>query len=447
MDMREHVIALNEQRLRIWEQAKTHLEECQRAHPTEAKMTAEEQAKWDALNADIDALDAQRDSFIAREERERDSATARDAFDRQYGTQGADRKERSEMEQFRAWATGQERRSNPGDPDRPGNNSWSVNIRAAQYERDLIRQGLSGEELRTVLWDTGTSGSLVPTILDRTLYAYMEYEIAALRMNTTKVTTASGEPMNFPKVLAHGIGTQVIAQGTAIGGTDPTFSYMHLDAYKYGQLVQVASEVLQDSAVDILSFVGANIGRAVGRLIDQHLIVGTGSGQPQGMMTVGTGAAGTIPTGGTLLTPTYEVLVNTVYGVSDAYRNNRSTAWLMHDSTAGTLRKLRDGAGGTVGAVLWRPSLTEGIQGGQPGLFLDYPVYTDAYVATQGSNARIAAFGDWNAYYVRLIGDFVIERSDDYAFNTDLATFRGKQRVDGDFIDTTATDVIKQSVT
>lgn len=443
MDMREHVIALNEQRLRIWNQMQEHLDECKRAHPDTAVMSAEEQAKWDAFNQDINEIDAQRDSFVQREERERDSATAREAFERQYGTTNADRKERSEMEAFRAWAQGREKRTNERDD---GKNTWSVNIRAAQYERELIRQGLSGEELRTVLWDTGTSGSLVPTILDRNLYAYMENEIAALRMNTTKIVTDSGEPINFPRVLAHGIATQVIAQGTAIGGTDPTFSYMHLDAFKYGQLVQVASEVIQDSSVDILGFVGSNIGRAVGRLIDHDLILGSGSGQPQGMMTVGTGSAGTVSTGGSLIAPTYETLVNLVYGIADAYRNNSSTAWLMHDSTAGTLRKLRDGAGGTIGAVLWRPSLTEGIQGGQPGLLLDYPVYSDAYVATAGSNARIIAFGDWNSYYTRLVGDFVIERSDDFAFNVDLATFRGKQRVDGDSIDTTATNIIKQSV-
>jgi HK97 family phage major capsid protein len=444
MDIIEHTKTIREERMKLIEEAKGVYDD---AIEAKRAVSTEEEEKVKGIDSRIAEIEAEVRNLDEQERRERDSATAREAFERQYGKPGADRKERSEMEEFRAWAQGRETRQNAGDPDKPGGNTWSVNIRAAQYERDLIRQGLSGEELRTVLWDTGTSGSLVPTILDRTLYQYMEAEIAALRMNTTKITTAGGEPLNFPKVLAHGIATQVIAQGTAIGGTDPTFSYMHLDAFKYGQLVQVASEVIQDSAVDILGFVGSNIGRAVGRLIDQHLIVGTGTGQPQGMMTLGTGSAGTIPTGGTLIAPSYEVLVNAVYGVADAYRNNSSTAWLMHDSTAGTLRKLRDGAGGTVGAVLWRPSLTEGIQGGQPGLLLDYPVYTDAYVATAGSNARLAAFGDWNAYYTRLVGDFVIERSDDFAFNVDLATFRGKQRVDGDFIDTTATNIIKQSVT
>jgi HK97 family phage major capsid protein len=77
---------------------------------------------------------------------------------------------------------------------------------------------------------------------------------------------------------------------------------------------------------------------------------------------------------------------------------------------------------------------------------LSYPVYTDPNVASLASNARIVAFGDWNAYYVRQVGGVVIERSDDFAFNTDLVTFRGKTRVDGDTVDLTAANILKQSV-
>ncbi len=454
MDVREHVIALNTTRMKVWEEAKAHLEDCQQRHPTE-EMSGEERAKWDAFNARLDAIDAEVKTFVDREAREADAAASRDAFDRTHGDGALERHDRTELDALRAWARGDERRqSNDGDPEERGN-AWVVNLRGEMQVADLKRRGYSveearaavyGDEKRVVVWDTGTSGSLVPTLLARSLYEYMEAEIAALRMPTTKMPTAGGEPLNFPRVLAHGIATQVIAQGTAIGGTDPTFSYLHLDAYKYGQLLQVSSEVLQDSGVDILGFIGSNIGRAVGRLIDADLIVGTGTAEPQGMMTLGTGSAGTASTGGSLLAPSYETLVNLVYGVADSYRNHSATAWLMHDSTAGTIRKIRDGAGGTIGAVLWEPSLTQGIQGGEPDRLLGFGVYTDAYVATAGSNARIIAFGDWSAYYVRPVGNFVIERSDDYAFNTDMVTFRGKQRIDGDFIDTTATNIMKQSV-
>jgi len=41
----------------------------------------------------------------------------------------------------------------------------------------------------------------------------------------------------------------------------------------------------------------------------------------------------------------------------------------------------------------------------------------------------------------------LFERSDDYAFNTDLVTYRCKVRADGDLIDNGAWNILKQSVT
>jgi HK97 family phage major capsid protein len=132
--------------------------------------------------------------------------------------------------------------------------------------------------------------------------------------------------------------------------------------------------------------------------------------------------------------------------VNDEYRNDPSAAWLMNDSTAGTLRKLRDGAGGTVGAFLWAPSLTQGVAGGVPGTFLDKPVYTDSNVAAQGSNAKTVAFGAWNAFYIRNVGNVVVESDQSRYFDTDQTGFRVKTRTDSDVIDLTAFNILKQSV-
>ncbi len=51
-----------------------------------------------------------------------------------------------------------------------------------------------------------------------------------------------------------------------------------------------------------------------------------------------------------------------------------------------------------------------------------------------------------SAYYVRTVGNPVIERDDSRYFDTDEIGFRGKWRVDGDLLDTAAVNVMKQSV-
>jgi HK97 family phage major capsid protein len=194
--------------------------------------------------------------------------------------------------------------------------------------------------------------------------------------------TAGGEPMDFPKLGAHAIATQVSGQGTTLAGTDPTYLKLTLGAVKFAELVKVSNEVLSDAGIDIGSFLGKDMGRALGRKLAEAFVVGT---DPAGLST-GVVGSGTIATGGSLITPTVENLISLQYSVVDEYRNS-SAGWLMKDSTAGTLRKLRDGAGGTIGAFLWSPSLTQGIIGGAPDTLLGFPVYTDSNMAASGSAA------------------------------------------------------------
>lgn len=424
MDIRAHVISLNETRARVWEEGKRLLDDT-----AGREMSAEERQTWERINERLNEIDEQVRSFVAREQREREAA---------------------EVREINATIFGEAPKAKLVDPNTElrnfllsGRGSYEVDIQPVIRERELLRQGGGAAEFRALYGDTGNSGSLVPTTLARTLYEVLEASIAMFRAPTTKITTASGESIDFPTLSAHTIGTQVIAQGTAIGGTDPSFSKVSMGAFKYGSLVSVANELLADSAIDLGAFLGRDMGRALGRVIDADLVVGSGTGEPNGIMTAGSAR---VKTGGTAITAGYDVLVDAVYSIADEYRMGGSAGWLMRDSTAGTIRKLRDGAGGTIGAVLWEPSLTNGLVNGTPDRLLGFPVFTDANVAAQGSNARSLAFGDMSAYYIRQVGNPVIESDASYAFDKDLTTFRAKWRVDGDLLDNGAVTVVLQNV-
>ena len=84
--------------------------------------------------------------------------------------------------------------------------------------------------------------------------------------------------------------------------------------------------------------------------------------------------------------------------------------------------------------------------GGQPDSLLGYPVYTDPNVAAQASNARVVGFLDFASYYLRTVGDPVIERNDSVLFQSDQVAFRGKWRVDGNMADVNAISSIVQNV-
>lgn len=436
MDIRAHVISLNENRLRVINELRGVLDATLGRDRNE-----EEKANIARLDQRIMDIDAERTEFIAREIREQESAALMDAQFRAFGEPAAPQGRQADPNaELRAFLRG-----TGGAIGDNGARYMEVDLRGAMKERQLLRSGASAEEIRALAWDTGSSGSLVPSSVSRTLYQYLEANNGIFNAPTTKIVTSTGENIPFQKLGAHAIATQVSGQGTLLAGTDPTFLKMTLGAFKYGELVIIANELMSDSVIDIGEFIGRDIGRALGRVTATALTVGSGSGAPNGIMTAILGAA-TIATGGSLILPTVEKLIDLKYSVADAYRSDPSCGWLMNDSTAGTLSKIRDGAGGTVGAFLWRPSLTQGLISGAPDVFLDKPVYIETNVAAQASNAKTVAFGAMSAYYIRTVGNVMIESDSSRYFDTDQTGVRGKMRLDGNLIDTTAVNCIKQSV-
>lgn len=436
MDIRSHVVKLNEQRINVIEQIRSELIATQGRD-----RSVEESAKIERMEADCLRIKNEIDEFVAIETRAVEAAQLRQAQESVFGAMTTNYSAPVKpVDELRAFLRG-----NGGQRSDNGGRFMEIDIAAAKRELDIIRAGGGVNELRALAWDTGSSGSLVPTTLARTLYQILEASISVYRMGTTKISTGSGENLVFPKLTTHAVATQVSGQGTVLAGSDPVFAKLTLGAFKYGELVRVANEVLADSGIDLGPLLGADMGRALARKIGTDLTTGSGSGAPTGIMT-GINGAGTIATGGSLITITTDLLLNLKYSVNDAYRQDPSCAWLMNDSTAGTLAKLRDGAGGTVGAFLWRPSLTAGLALGTPDYLFDRPVYIDTNVAAQGSNAKSVWFGAASAYYIRTVGNPIIEMDSSRYFDTDEQAMRAKWRVDAGYVDTTAANVIKQSV-
>jgi HK97 family phage major capsid protein len=430
MSVIEQTRALREERMKAYNQFNAVVDAT-----LGRERNAEENATIDRVNADINRLDAEIRDMDLRIQRDNEN-TAQRAIDEHVLGSNVDRRNVDANDQIRTWlATAPHMRAD-----------LEVDIRGAAREAHLRRSGASADEIRAMNYQTSSGSLVVPTTMAREFYQYLEASIAGLRIGATQLNTATGEALLLPKLGAHGIAVGSIPQGTAIAGTDATFAQVRMDSYKYGQLVAISNELLRDSAFDIGSWLAQDIGYGIGRLVDTDLMIGVGTANPKGMTVLaGAGTNAPIKTGGSLITPTYESLVDTVYSVNDAYRQ-MGAAWLMKDASAGILRKLRDGAGGTVGAVLWQPSLTNGIQGGQPDRLVDYPVFTDPNCATSGSNAIYATFGWFGEYVIRTVGNVQIESSEHLYFDKDQVAFRGKWTVDGDHRDVSALNSLVQNV-
>jgi HK97 family phage major capsid protein len=234
-----------------------------------------------------------------------------------------------------------------------------------------------------------------------------------------RINTASGEDITLPTLTAYSTAALTAAAGT-VADSEPTYSSITLGAYKYGLLIPVANELITDAGFDISAHLAEQAGNGLGYAVNAALTTGSGSSQPNGVVT----AAGSGITGGTGVTGgfTADNLIDLQYSLDGAARRLPGVAYMANGSSIGAMRKLKDGAG----QYLYQVNV------GQPDTFAGYNVIENPAIASIATAATSVLFGHMPSYKVRVAGGLQVATSTDYAFNTDVTTFRVMMRVDGD---------------
>lgn len=233
------------------------------------------------------------------------------------------------------------------------------------------------------------------------------------------INTTSGEDLTIPTLTAYSTAALVAAAGT-VAASEPTYSSITLGAYKYGFLIQAASELVTDAGFDLAAHLANQAGNAIGYAVNSALTTGDGSSKPNGVVT----AAGSGVTGGTGVSGAFTAdnLIDLAYGVDGAVRRLPGAAYMANGASIGIMRKLKD----TAGNYLYQIGV------GQPDQFAGFNVIENPHVADAAVDAKSVLFGDMNSYKVRVAGGIQVASSADYAFNTDLMTWRFLIRLDGD---------------
>jgi HK97 family phage major capsid protein len=278
-----------------------------------------------------------------------------------------------------------------------------------------MRSHTFGAEQRTLV----PSDSTVPkSFFDE---VFMVARQAGPMLNVAQViNTAGGEQLTIPTLTAYSTAT-IKTAGSAIAESEPTFSNVQLNAFKYSFLVPVANELLTDAGFDISALIAEQAGNAIGFGINAGLTNGTGTVEPTGIFTTGASAV----TGGTGVSgaPTYENLVDLLYALDGQARLLPGIGWLMNKTGLAAVRKIKDGSG----AFIWSAG---NMAQGQPDQLLGYPVYENPAVASVATGAFSIGVGHLPSLKVRLAGGIQVAQSADYAFNEDVTTFRVTARTD-----------------
>lgn len=400
---------LVDERNTVWDGSKKILAD---SHAEGRDMTAEERQEWERRNADVTDLDGRISELKVVIKRENDYAEARGDLDGLILPASDPTRGSSTEARVLSWARGE--------------GPKAIDVSMAGLSTRRLPSGVV--EVRDLTVGTAAAGGdLFGTQFRAVLYEHLINNSAIRKTRATVITTDSGEPLLMPKTLTHTAAGTIVAEAAAINENDPTFGQGTLNAYKYAKLVQVSRELIEDSAVDLIGYLAMSFGRALGNGSGADFVTGSGSNKPHGVID----AMGTIAqvTGGTGQSgiPTYSELVDTFHSIIPAYRTQAE--WFFSDLTLSKLREIVD----NYGRPLWQPGLASDV----PNQLLGRPYVVDPNVPDAGTASTSIAVGDFSTYFIRDVGGFRFERSDDYAFNQDLVTYRVALRTDGDLLDLT----------
>jgi HK97 family phage major capsid protein len=122
-------------------------------------------------------------------------------------------------------------------------------------------------DYRTLVKGTSTAGgNTVPTGFYDRLIAHLIEVSAIMQAGATILNTNSGEVIQVPKTTAHS-SAAIVTEGNSIGVSDPAFGQVPLGAYKYGTMIQVSRELLDDTGVDLEGYLAMQAGRALGQRV------------------------------------------------------------------------------------------------------------------------------------------------------------------------------------
>jgi len=389
--MQDYIKRQVAERARAWGEAKSLLDN---AAAENRDLSATEQEQYDRINADLDERTAVIDKMTRDMERETQAAEVR----------------------------------------------IPETVAPVSGDAALIRSLLSGER-RSVTFEkrtmtTTADAGTVPQGFYDVLQETMRYTGPYLneQVGYTILNTNGGEDIKVPKQTAFSAATAT-AEAAAFAVSNPTTSFLTLRAHKFGTLVTVSRELLEDAGIDIVGFIARQAGNALGNIVNTKLAIGTGTLEPRGIVAASAqGKVGGTTVGGAF---TADDLIDLVHSIDAGYANKPSgVGFQMRRATIGALRKLKDGEG----RFIYDP--TQGTQ----ALLLGYPIFENPHVPAIGTSAKSVVFGDMSYFHVRTVGGIEVARSSDAFFTSDLEAFRVSLRVDGDLSQDGTTGAVKHFV-
>ena len=155
--------------------------------------------------------------------------------------------------------------------------------------------------------------------------------------------------------------------------------------FKYGSTSVITLEMLYEAAFDVMSEITQQFTLDFAKCFEKGIIAGSGTGEPEGLLTGGTSLTLTSPSA-----VKADDIVTIYHSVKSAYYSNAK--WLMNNNTLCSVRKLKDSTGNY---LFHQGELTEGYA----GTILGKPVLVSEEMPDIGTGASPILYGDFRRAY------------------------------------------------
>lgn len=368
------------------------------------EFTAEEQQRWDAMLADYDKADA------AVEAEERFADIQRKQAEDRYQQLRPDNKHNEEREAA-------EYRSAFEEYLLQGANGISAESRNIITQRDKLA-GLS-------------AGVLIPTDLASSIEVALKSYGGMFEAGELFHTSRGGD-LVLPTINDTDAKAVIVAEYTQNTRRTPTFGSVTLKAHTYRTpTIPVSEELMQDSAFGLDALLSNLLSESFSRGINEHLTIGTGTGQPKGIVTCATACADKAAANALTL----DNILDLMKSVDAAYARNGK--FMFNRNTHYELMRIKD----QNGRFIWQ----EGTRDGLPATLFGKQYIINDDMADIGAGKASVLFGDLKKYKIRMVKSFRVLRLNELLAEYLSIGLMGFARVDGTLLDA-GTNPVKKLV-
>ena len=251
-----------------------------------------------------------------------------------------------------------------------------------------------------------------------------------------KLNTAGGALLDYPTINDTATDAALTAEAAAVGVQDMTFANAQLSAYNYASQVKVSMQLLQDNAFDLNAFLAEAMGERIARSTNGAFTTGTGSSQPQGIITGAT--LGNTAASATAIAA--DDILDLIHSIDPSYRNKPTFGLMAHDNVIAAIRAL--GIGSSNDFPIFIPSM----EAGQPDKLFGFNLYynndMESSIAT-GNKTLLAA--DFSKFVVRSAGGVQMVRLNERYMDELEIGFVSYARKDSKVLDTRAVKYLAQA--